>query len=217
MLPPSHHAEIRRRFIAFVQSPGFQPYLKRLSGRPYARMFLAFVSFLTTIGIPVAIYQVFRILGHRKAYRKHLVEVAGRSIPLTAYPLMVNNSIGDEPGAVAPGLVIGSFDPKVGDDLESMSDLALKILSPESEPGVSPADSEFAEALMEDIAYQPHRRRLLPLSLTGGREVYAFDLMIVSDFLPGGRISGARLPCLAEPGPTGEIHLVPASILASAT
>ena len=45
-------------------------------------------------------------------------------------------------------------------------------------------DEQEAERLMADEAYVPFRRRRLPLGMTGGREVYAFDLMILGDYLP---------------------------------
>ena len=45
--------------------------------------------------------------------------------------------------------------------------------------------------------------------LTGRRGRLAFDLMIVGDFLPSGLVTIPMIPCLAEPGPAGQIQMIP--------
>jgi hypothetical protein len=72
----------------------------------------------------------------------------------------------------------------------------------------TPDEREAAE-LMADEVFTPSRRRLLPLGMTGGLAVYAFDPMIVGGYLPSGTLEFPMIPCVAEPGPSGETRMIP--------
>lgn len=201
-------SEILKRYVDYLESAEFTPTLKRLTSPPAWRYLAAFVAFMTTIGIPIAIYQVYKIATHRKRRRKEILDVARRSRPLVTYPLMVNRDLLTRPGSIAPGLVVGSFDPKANETVEFMATLAEKVAWLGLGEAQTPDERQAAE-LMEDEAFVPSRRRRLPGGLTGGREVYAFDLMILGDYLPSGTVEVPMIPCVAEPGPAGEIHMIP--------
>jgi hypothetical protein len=79
-------------------------------------------------------------------------------------------------------------------------------------------DSEEEEALREalrlgDDDYQEGRRRQVPAEATGGAEVYAFDLMVLSDWLPTDTLELPMIPCVATPGADGHIMMIPDDVL----
>ncbi len=204
----SFDAEIRTKYLAYLNSPQFDRYLTPLAGRPYWRLALAVAACMTTIGIPIGIVQLYRYLRRGSALRKAMNQAAARSVPLITYPLMVNSQLLRTPGTIAPGLVVGSFDPEANTSVSFMTDVVHRVYEIELAGAKTPQEAEV-ERMMANVAYWQSRRRRLPPELTEGREVYAFDLMIVGDFLPSGLVTIPMIPCLAEPGPAGQIQMIP--------
>jgi len=200
--------EIHQRFVQYLESKDFNPFLKRLERPPLWRYLVAFLTFMTTVGIPITLYQIYKILTHRGRRRRELIAWAKGARPLMTYGLMVNSQLRSRPGTIAPGLVIGSFDPEANVTAEFMVDLAERIFDLSLADPTTP-EEQAAHALMSDEVYVPGRRRLLPMALTQGREVYAFDLIIVGDYQPNGIVEAPMIPCLADPGPEGEIRMIP--------
>jgi hypothetical protein len=54
-----------------------------------------------------------------------------------------------------------------------------------------------------------YRRQRLPERRTDGYAVYLVDLEVAPVYLAGGYLAGAPLPCMAEPGETGGVELIP--------
>ncbi len=161
---------------------------------------------LTGVGIAIAIGLFLRTLRqrhlHQTAFQKFAAR-AQRTVPIWTYVAMANTQLMERPHTIAPALVIGTFDPVVGADGKAMLDMSIAL---------SVSDDPALEAIMADEAFNEHRRRLLPASLTGTTEVFAFDLMINSDWLPGGDMNVA-IPCMAEPGSQGIITMLPIALL----
>ena len=88
--------------------------------------------------------------------------------------------------------------------------VALSVLEC-GKPDTPDEDRKFLILLMADEEYQRNRRRRLPDSITGGHTVYACDLGISPDYLPFRKINEEMpvIPCLAEPGDSGQIRIVP--------
>lgn len=115
----------------------------------------------------------------------------------------------------APGLVIVTFDPAVRESVDFMQGVLEGIHTVDAE-GPDWAAAEEVNALFSDEQFTPGRRRLLPKSLTKGFPVYALDPQIPSNALPGGRIDGPFIMCMATPGPEGRVMVCPARIAAKA-
>lgn len=128
-----------------------------------------------------------------------------------AFIAMANSSLMSPGQGDAPCLALFVFEEQEGDAnfLIALVDrlMALK--------GTAPSEPEEREAavLVNDEAYVPYRRRRIPLGLTGGRTVYAVDLRIRRDRLPNGCLEMPILPCLAMPGDSGAIEMLPWQIL----
>jgi hypothetical protein len=75
-------------------------------------------------------------------------------------------------------------------------------------------DARYVSNLVTDERAMKYRRRPLPPSFTGGRVVYAADLIIHRPFLRRGYLVERLLPCLAEPGDEGFLDLLPSGGLA---
>jgi hypothetical protein len=189
-------SQILNRYISYLRSPEFMPALKRLAPPPWWTYIVALLTFMT-IGLPITLYQIFRIVTHRRRCRREMIEVAERSVPVMTYPLMVNHSLREQPGSIAPGSVIGSFDPKANETVEFLATLAERIALIGPGDATTP-DEQVAERMMADEVYVPFRRRRLPLGMTGGREVYAFDLMILGDYFPSGTVEVPMIPCVSR-------------------
>jgi hypothetical protein len=141
-------------------------------------------------------------------------EFAERAQAVAAFPLMVNGMLRAPGSKIAPGLVLITFDPNARTQL--MADLAMSVASAGAEGNLaqswSSAQRDFTAQLMEDEDFKPFRRRGIPSDMTGGlNAVSACDLMIDPALLPGGFLGDECpiLPCLAEPGDSGRILLLP--------
>lgn len=199
---------IVQRYVEYLGSRRFDPVLARVAGRPWGHVVMALVTAATTVGIPIAVYHGVKMTTHRKRRRKAMSAAARVAKPIRTYPLMVNRKLTSTPGAVAPGMVIGSFRPHPAQDGEYWLDLAIKLSLLDADSLESREEKEAAKWLADE-GYVESRRLRLPTSLTDGHEVYAFHLMIVGDHLRGGVIDGEPIPCVAVPGLVGAIQHTP--------
>ena len=142
----------------------------------------------------------------RKRIRQEMISAAERSVPVMTYPVMANRVLMQQKGTVAPALTIATFDVDV--TLEEMTTLA-KIMIMISHQDVSHESKVAVIKMFEDVDYTPGRRRIVPEDVTGGRRVYALDLMVISDYLPTDTLKVPLIPCMAEPGDTGTIQMLP--------
>ncbi|MBX3361470.1 MAG: hypothetical protein KF912_14525 [Phycisphaeraceae bacterium] len=131
-----------------------------------------------------------------------------------SYPLMFNSLFMQGQIPEAPGLVLIIDDDGPEPDFDFMLDLVIRIsvAAPKSK---DPIDRAFA-ALMSDERYVPQRRRLIDPSVTGGRVIYAADLMANRADLVADLNTLPTIPCFIGRGPHAITRVVPARILAGA-
>jgi hypothetical protein len=175
---------------------------------------LAFAA--TIIGIPVSYILLRRTFGRNDTGCEERLAFAEQAVPVMAHPLMVNSALRKPAGISAPGLVIISFDRAAQDDPGRMPAIALRLLELSLEDPASGTDAAYANDLFADEEYQPHRRRKLPASLSGDLTVYACDLMIHQALLHKGFLDEPHIPCMATPGDTGRIEMIPHKVMDSA-
>jgi len=199
--------QIHERYLEYLNSPAFTPILRRIAGRAWGHTIMAAVTAMGVVTVPISLHHAYKMLTHARRRRKEMIEVAKLARPIITYPLMVNSVLNSTPGSIAPGMVIGSFQPRARQDAEYWLELATKLSFFDPEDARTP-EEERAARWLNDQTYVESRRLLLPMSLTDGCEVYAFHLRIVGDFLPG-RVAAAEIPCVAVPGPVGAIQPIP--------
>jgi hypothetical protein len=152
------------------------------------------------------VFKGFRMFGReRDRWRTFL----RNAVPVMAYPLMVNLMLrrpGIEPSA---GLVLITFDPSV--TTNQAIDVVGRIDAACSSGSTGLPDVIFCRKLMNHEDFILARRRKIPMSLTDGREFYACDLWIPPKLLHRQCISDDLpfIPCMAEPGESGRINVMP--------
>lgn len=124
---------------------------------------------------------------------------------------MANSALMTRKGTIAPALVIGTFEKDV--TTGEMASLAKRMMLIELED-VSRESTLAVSNMFENVQCTPGRRRVLPEDLTGGRRVYAFDLMMIGDYLPTDTLEAPLIPSVAEPGESETIQMIPWSIAA---
>ena len=196
------------RYVEYLKSRKFNPVLQKIAGTPYGRVIVTLIAAMTGVGAPIAVVQGWKVLTHRRRWRKSMIAVAEAGRPIMTFPLMVNSALTRFPGAVAPGTVIGSFESKPELKMEYWKDLALKLMFLDPESVETPEEKQAARWL-QDERYVESRRLRLPTSLTGGHEVYAFHLKVVGDYFPSGLADLPMIPCVAVPGDVGAIQQIP--------
>jgi hypothetical protein len=214
--------QVREAALDYFESPEFDPVFQVIDRywRPSVlwRYVVAILSFASTIGIPIALYQMVRIVGIQLGYKKRkarFLEKCRRSVPVVVSPLMVNSKLLREPGVTAPGLFMGSFEPGLRTSLRGLDALFEAVIRAETDEVETAEEHEIA-ALYKQLGYEPHRRRLMPHGVTDGRDVYAFDLLVVADLLEHRSYTIGTIPCLAEPGPQGQIVMMPTRLMPEA-
>lgn len=178
-------------------------------GVPWISVVIVIFLCLTIVGIPAAIGIVIgRWIRYARASRvyQQAFRQAAIAEPIMTYALMADSMLRQVRNYTAPGLVIGTFRRDLSH--QYFVDLA-KLLYEISTSSPTTDDERFVVQLFRDEYYHRDRRRLLPMGLTGGVEVYAFDLMINNSNLPRQIFESVLLPCMATPGPSGIICMIP--------
>jgi len=204
---------IRDGYVEYLRSSNFDPFFSKLHRPPKWRYVLAVPMILSVAGAGIGLGLIASawISGRkRKRIRQDLVEAAERSVAIMAYPVMANVALLRQKGAVAPALVIATFDSDA--TMEEMADVVVKLDTVDYQD-VSAETRRAVGAMFRDVQYTPGRRRIVPEELTGGRRVYAFDLMMIGDYLPTDTFEIPLVPCVAEPGDAGTIQMLPAGIV----
>ncbi|RYG88620.1 MAG: hypothetical protein EON58_19850 [Alphaproteobacteria bacterium] len=112
-----------------------------------------------------------------------------------------------------PCRVVFSFQPEVCDDMRYMRYIATHVAELKDKLPRGDMDKQYIAALASEPQTKKSRRYLLPLSFTDGSAIYLADLLVSRAHLPGGYLHTDALPCLAEPGATGGIEMMPEWLL----
>lgn len=135
-------------------------------------------------------------------------QLAATGVPVEAYLVQANSAL-FQPGSMSlPCLVLFSFEDSIGHNEDYLTELADRTFALKETRQSDPDLARVAAFTTNERAYLD-RRRLYPLSFTGGHRVYCADLWIDRVFLPKGYLTGRMLMCIAEPGSEGAIELLP--------
>ena len=153
------------------------------------------------------------LLGVKPAPKRNPVQdgLAEHGRFVIAFVVMANTAMLAPGESDAPCLALFVFDEQPSD-----TDFLIGLVDRLNElKRTTPTDPALREAaiLVNDEAYVPTRRRRIPPALTGGRIVYAVDLMLQRTRLAGGYLQQPLMPCLAWPGDTGPIEIVPWTLM----
>lgn len=148
-----------------------------------------------------------------RRYYNRLRRVADTGTRVNAYVVQANEALFQPGDTSLPCLVLFSFQPEVGGDTAYMRSLARRVFRLKNTQGQTD-DARAVARLVTDERAVPYRRRALPFSFTDGSTIYCADLWVKPSYLPQPYLTGAVLPCLAEPGLEGGLELIPSWLLA---
>jgi hypothetical protein len=151
------------------------------------------------------LYRGYRAQSRRDARLRALVQ---NGTVVDAYLIQACSALFRPQDEALPSLVLFTFQPEVAAEPEYLRHLARRVFSLKStrQPDV---DGRFVAGLTTEERGVPGRRRQLPLSFTDGSVIYCADLWVQPAHLKGGCLEGNVLHCIAEPGATGGVELVP--------
>lgn len=197
---------IRDGYVEFLKSRRFDPYFRKMVPEPKWRYLLAIPLILTVVGLPIGLGLVSsarRDVRKRNQLREELIAVSRRSVPLIVYPVMANTMLMSRKGMTAPALVIGTFEEATTGEMVGIAERMM------TGDGLGPEAQQAVAGMFADEEYTSGRRRVLPEELTGSRPVYAFDLVVRNDYLKSDTLEQPLIPCVAEPGDSGSIQMIP--------
>lgn len=208
---------LRRRYRAYIEdltrvSPA-QRYAGELTGVAIGVVLIVvgFAAVRDPWGM-VAIAVVLFVLAIASALNKHKSEdgrlkIAQSGVPVWGVLVQANSMLFQPGNTDLPCLVLFSFEP-AGGHIEYMQRLAAGIFDLKNVRQSDP-DLRYVSTLVTNESALKYRRRKLPISFTGGPTVYCADLIITRSSLPAGYITEKVLPCIAEPGESGALELLP--------
>lgn len=222
MTQPDRRAivNLRRHYRAYVDGLTYVHPVRRygveiaagILGTVYglsALIYLRSFSSGTGIAIGLIVFAVMSAAAKSKSKDGRL-QLASTGEPVWA-ALVQANSMLFQPGNIdLPCLVLFSFEP-AGGHLDYMQRLAAGVFDLKETRQNDPDLRYVANLVTNERAYK-YRRRILPISFTGGPIVYCADLIVVRSCLPTGYLTARILPCIAQPGEKGAIELLPWTI-----
>lgn len=223
--------QVKRRYQELVE----QEYRGTLTDRIARFLFLGCMAILTLLYLVLLIW--FKesmtssayplslpliVAGWQYGVRKqryHMkLSLAQTGVPVWVTLIQANEALFRKgaKGQVLPCLVVLAFDPRLEQNEEWIFTLARRITALQRFPTPAPPDLAAVTSIVKanENRAEFHRRQRLPPSFTGvASPVYAADLFIKRADLPAGMLTQARLPCIAQPGESGMIELLPWKIV----
>jgi len=164
------------------------------------------------LGVPV-VAAVMEAIRESRSPMNQVRSIVQSGVPVNAFLIQANPALFKPQRQRLPCLALICFQSEVAQDKEYMRFLARKIYALKNTRPADP-DSRYIASLTTDERMLPQRRRALPLSFTDGSTIYCTDLWVRPSYLQGSSLQSDILPCIAEPGSSGGIELVPWWLLA---
>jgi hypothetical protein len=207
----------RRKFIDWLRSPAFDGQFNAINPRSNWPFWVGGILVVTMIGVLPGIG--FLIYGWRresarKAARKDVHLAFSHQQPLLCCLIIGNRNLFRTKGAMAPALLIGTFENLDMAGIEEMETAAQLIASLYGEdPASVPAELREVCTMVNDDAYKPDRRRPVPAHLFPNRKFLLFDAVLLGDHFESGSIDNPYIPCIAQPGAKGSIAQLPPTVV----
>jgi hypothetical protein len=134
--------------------------------------------------------------------------------PILCMIVIGNKQLLNTKGAVAPALLIGSFEDLDESGFDQMAAAAQWLGGLYGQdPATVPPEHQEACRMMNDDTFRPDRRRPLPGHLFPNHRFGLFDAILSGDHFESGLIDQPLVPCMVAPGPDGGIIHVPNDVI----
>lgn len=213
----------RKKFTQWLASPAFDRQFDRIHRKtrwPFAVGAILIVVGLLLPRIELVIVSLFFLLhgynrwrARRKARRD--VQSAFKDYrPILCMIVIGNKQLLNTKGAVAPALLIGSFEDLDESGFDQMAAAAQWLGGLYGQdPATVPPEHQEACRMMNDDTFRPDRRRPLPGHLFPNHRFGLFDAILSGDHFESGLIDQPLVPCMVAPGPDGGIIHVPNDVI----
>ncbi len=201
----------RQRYLEWIETPEFAKSFRKetaLSWLGWTFYLLAVVTGLIFV-LPLGIFFLYKLITRRRRKLKRCREAALRSQCIPAYVVIANTMLLHTKGAVAPALVVGSFEPESESLHAALMKTALLLMEAYGYEGPPKPEIAAVASIMAEDSFREGHRDLVPREVTDGHEIYAFNIMLNADHWGGDELEIPQFPCMAEPGESGAIRMVP--------
>lgn len=206
-------AATKRNFNDWVRSPAFDGQFDATVKRAVWPFWVGGLLVVSMVGILPGI--AFLIYGWRresvrKSARRDAHLAFANHQPILCLLIIGNQSLFRTKGAIAPALLLGTFenqDESVLDDMDQAASLIGQLYG--ENPNDVPPELREVCAMVNDDQYQPDRRRAVPAHLFPHRKLWLFDAILLGDHFDSGMIDNPYIPCLVTPGVQGSITQLP--------
>jgi hypothetical protein len=217
-------ANTRKNFGQWLKSPAFDRQFDSLHGKtrwPFVIGIILIVLGFLLERVELILISLFFLLhgynrwtARRKARRDaHLAFNNYR--PILCLIIIGNTQLLSNKGAVAPALLMGSFEPLDDEEFGRMAAAAELIGGLYGEdPATVPPEHQEACRMVNDDTFRPNRRRPVPAPLNPHHQFWLFDAILSGDHFKSGQIDDPMIPCMAATGPEGGIIHVPNDVIA---
>jgi hypothetical protein len=206
----------RQNFNAWVRSPAFDSHFNSIAKAPVWPFIVGPVLILSLVGIPFGIGLLiygFRARSAVKAARRDAHLAFANHQPILCGIVIANQQLLQQPGAVAPALLVGGFGSQDFDRAGAIARTAEALGELYGEnPSQVPAELRAACAAVNDDTYRPDRRRPVPPPLNFDPSLILFDAVLQGGFFGSNSVDDPFVVCMAAPGPTGNILQLPSHI-----
>lgn len=216
----------RERFLAWVRSPEFDsqfnarfkatkwPFIAAAISALCAYLLRDHSAFLILALAPLfLLLHGYNLWLKRRTARKNAHLAYANHVPVFGALTIGNRALFTTKGAVAPALLVGSFEVQDDEILEKITPTAAILMGLYGEdPATVPPELKVACLLVNDDTYRPDRRRQVPADLVASDKLWLFDILLLADDLPVSLEEDAHLICMAAPGAGGTILQVPRGV-----
>lgn len=107
-----------------------------------------------------------------------------------------------------PAQFLIMLDPSVSDPRPILEPLAARVAHLKTADPQNAAEEEAA-ATVRDEAYDAYRKAKLPISFTGGPEVFSVHIWVERSLLPEGRLTRRYVHAAYIPDAHGQVYMLP--------
>lgn len=213
MKPPSiDRSALRAQAQAFVHSTAFDRHYEHMHTETWVWYLACFFSICTIKRLPNGVRGLFngrnQVFASRELKERYATLIENGRI-VQGHLLLNNSTLSENPAACAPALIAACLNgtPEGDDAARIVCDKIIDELF--LLDGTTPV-TKSVQALIEDEEYVPFRKRQLPLTFTGGRDIHLLDVKIDNNLLTNGRLfSATDLYFIVDTSPKGLVLQIP--------
>ena len=196
--------------LDYMKSDEYAKIHKRVEIYPRLHFYFAFLFICLITTFPIGIYLIFKGRKRRKEFRNSMLSKVADSVPVFAFPIMVNSRFLNTPGCVAGTKVLITFENQ-NIDFDKISKYMIN-LEFNDDFNLSEEERSDVDVILNDEFHIRNRRIPVPVKLTDGIQFYACDLIAVRDFMSD-ELEAPFFCCVAQASNEQSIYMIPDKLM----